>query len=99
VAAFDDPIDVVPVRLRKGDRFSARLAGSVKTGFAVGLYNPSASDFELDATRQPHLVRSGTSRLSVKRITRSGIWFVAVAAPETPSTQVRYSLTVSARRP
>ena len=98
VAAFDDPIDVVPVRLRKGDRFSARLAGSVKTGLTFGLYNPSASSFELDAVKQPHLVRSGTSRLSV-RINRSGIWFVAVAAPDSPTTEVRYSLSLSARRP
>jgi serine protease len=99
VAAFNDPIDVIPVRLRKGDRFSARLAGSVKKGFTFGLYNPSASSFELDSTKQPHLVRSGTSRLSVRRINRSGIWFVAVAAPNTPTTEVRYSLSVSAKRP
>ena len=98
VAAFDDPIDVMPVRLRKGDRFSARLAGSVKKGFTFGLYDPSASSFELDSTKQPHLVRSGTSRLSIGRINRSGIWFVAVAAPDSPTTAVRYSLTLSAKR-
>ena len=99
VGAFNDPIDVIPVRLRKGDRFSARLGAEVKKGFTFGLYNPRARNFELDSTKQPHLVVSGTSRLRLRRVNRSGIWFVAVAAPTRPTTDLRYTLKVSARRP
>jgi hypothetical protein len=99
VGAFNDPIDVVPVRLRKGDRFSAALGSSVRKGFTMGLYNPSAGGFELDSTKQPHLVRSGQTRINLRRVTRSGIWFLAVAAPNTPTTDVRYSLSLQARRP
>lgn len=99
VGAFNDPTDVFPVRLRKGDRFTAALGSTVKKGFTIALYDPSASGFELDSTKQPHLVRSGASHINLRRVNRSGIWFMAVAAPNSPSTDVRYALSLSARRP
>ena len=99
VGAFNDPIDVIPIRLRKGDRFSATLGSTVKKGFTLGLFNPSARGFELDSSKQPHLERSGSNRLSLRRVKRSGIWFVAVLAPNSPTTDVRYALSLQARRP
>jgi len=100
VGAFNDPVDVIPVRLRRGDRFSVSLGSSLKSGFTLALYNPSASGFEIDSTKQPHLVRaSSRKRIDLRRANRSGVWFLAVAAPNSPTTDVRYTLSLFARRP
>jgi subtilisin family serine protease len=88
----DDPSDVLPARLRRGDRLTASAIGAV----TLSLWKPSTRAFDISNERTAR--RARISRSGVLRATAStgGTWFVAVAARGRGAA---YTLTVERRRP
>jgi len=104
VEALNDPTDVYPVRLKRGDTFKATLSSSSLGAFAVGLWSPRTPAFALDSDSQRRRFvvdyvddSKPVKRLVRSKIPRAGLYFVSVEAPDRDASNPSYRLVLERR--
>lgn len=100
-SAYNDPVDVYKVSLRKGEHFTAKLSGPTGSRYALSLWNKRTKGFDITNLRTggrriAYRDRRGrTEQLELKAATKTGIFYLAVEAPHPDKRDTLYKLTLT----
>ena len=107
LSAIKDPVDVYPVRVKKGERLSIdATVGTADSLIALGIWKPTVGDFDISAGNvKQQLVSTGgfsATPALVMRAKKAGTYFMSVEAPDAvdpddPDTVPPYSQTYQVR--
>lgn len=95
VTARQDPADVYRLKLRAGDRLTA---GVSTAGARVALWSSKTGSYDITLNRKKGLVKQGGRTISGARISKAGIYYVAVTPAANTFAGVDYTLTLKRSR-